>query len=161
MADTHVGINVPLFSLRSRNGWGVGELTDIEPFTAWLSAAGFDRLLLLPLGTMRHGETSPYSAASTLAIDPIYIGLDALADFDRAGGIAALSAAARAALDAARETTTIDYEAVRVAKSEGLIVGSSPSALRAEQQDKGRNQERTLRITSLDYALCLAALRRA
>ena len=37
---------------------------------------GFDRLMLLPLGTMPAGETSPYSAMSTMAIDPIYIALD-------------------------------------------------------------------------------------
>ena len=52
--------------------------------------------MLLPLGTMPHGQTSPYSAVSTLAIDPIYIGLDACRDFERAGGVAALSAEAPA-----------------------------------------------------------------
>ena len=50
------------------------------------------RLMLLPLGTMPDGETSPYSATSTLAIDPIYISLDDVIDFTRAGGIDALSA---------------------------------------------------------------------
>lgn len=120
MADKHAGINVPLFSLRSRRGWGIGELTDLGPFAAWLATAGVDRLLLLPLGTMRHGDTSPYSAASTMAIDPIYIGFGALPDFERAGGIAALSTEARAGLEAARASATIDYEAVRAAKSEAL-----------------------------------------
>ena len=32
VAERHVGINVPLFSLRSERGWGIGELTDLAPF---------------------------------------------------------------------------------------------------------------------------------
>ena len=32
MGDRHVGVNVPLFSLRSERGWGLGELTDLAPF---------------------------------------------------------------------------------------------------------------------------------
>ena len=67
MSARHAGINVPLFSLRSRASWGIGEFPDLEPFSAWLAGAGFDRLLLLPLGALPDGETSPYAPASTMA----------------------------------------------------------------------------------------------
>ncbi len=60
--------------------------------------------MVLPLGTMPDGETSPYSATSTLAIDPIYISLDDVVDFTRAGGIDALSEEARSALAAPGES---------------------------------------------------------
>ena len=80
------GVNVPLFSCRSTTSWGIGELPDIVPFSRWLQHGGFAELMVLPLGTMPDGETSPYSATSTLAIDPIYISLDDVIDFTRAGG---------------------------------------------------------------------------
>jgi 4-alpha-glucanotransferase len=116
----HAGVSVPLFSLRSEAGWGIGELADLATLAEWLGDARFDRLMLLPLGTMPHGQTSPYAAISTLAIDPIYISLRHLADFDRAGGIPALSAGAREAIDVARQSGIVQYETVRRAKDEAL-----------------------------------------
>jgi 4-alpha-glucanotransferase len=116
----HAGVNVPLFSLRSEHGWGIGELPDLATMTGWMAEARFDRLMLLPLGTMPHGQTSPYSAVSTLAIDPIYISLRRLPDFERAGGMAALSGGAREAIDAARRASIVWYDMVRVAKEEAL-----------------------------------------
>ena len=120
MSARHVGVNVPLFSLRSERGWGIGELTDLATVTAWMAEASFDRLMLLPLGTMPHGQTSPYSAVSTLAIDPIYIGFHALEDFARAGGVAALSPDAREALEAARLSNVVWHEMVLRAKDQAL-----------------------------------------
>src|SRR5690606_32680913 len=114
------GVNVPLFSIRSRQGWGIGELPDIAPLVDWMAAARLDRLMLLPLGTMPHGQTSPYSAISTLAIDPIYIGLRQVEDFARAGGDEALSPEAREAIDQARLANPIAYDLVRRAKHEAL-----------------------------------------
>lgn len=122
MADRHVGINVPLFSIRSEAGWGIGEIGDLGPLVEWIAAAAMDRLLLLPLGTMQHGQTSPYSAASTLSIDPIYIRLANLDDFVGAGGLPALGDEARAALARARSASSVDYEAVRRAKDEALAL---------------------------------------
>jgi 4-alpha-glucanotransferase len=120
MSDRHVGVNVPLFSLRSSDGWGIGEVGDMATFAAWLGDAGFDRLMLLPLGTMPWGQTSPYSAVSTLAIDPLYINLNAVPDFERAGGIAHLSPESRAAIDAARRSPVVRHDLVLRAKDEAL-----------------------------------------
>ena len=118
----HAGINVPLFSLRSQRGWGIGELADIVPFTAWMADAGFDRLMLLPLGTMPHGQTSPYSAVSTMAIDPMYITMREVPDFERAGGVEALSADGREAIESARLADIVWYDMVRRAKHEALLL---------------------------------------
>jgi 4-alpha-glucanotransferase len=116
----HAGVNVPLFSLRSTRSWGIGETADIVPFAAWLDEAGFDGLMLLPLGTMPDGQNSPYSALSTLSIDPIYIAVEALQDFQRAGGLAAMSAEGREAVEAARASATVRHDLVRRAKREAL-----------------------------------------
>ena len=122
MTARHAGAMAPLFSLRSSKSWGIGDIADVPVFAAWLSAAGFDRLMLLPIGTVGGGETSPYAAASTMAIDPIYIALRAVPDFIYAGGIDALSAHARAALATADRSAAIRYDAVRVAKREALSI---------------------------------------
>jgi 4-alpha-glucanotransferase len=114
------GILLPLFSAVSSRSWGIGDCGDIAPLAAWLQAAGFSDLMLLPLGTMSDGQSSPYSACSAMAIDPIYIDVDAVEDFHRAGGAEILDAAARAALDTARSRPRFDYAAVRHSKGAAL-----------------------------------------
>lgn len=120
MSARHAGVNVPLFSIRSSDGWGIGELGDVATFTSWLGQAGFDRVMFLPLGTMQFGQTSPYSAVSTLAIDPIYVSLNTMQDFARAGGLEALSAEAREALALARQSAVVRHDLVTRAKEEAL-----------------------------------------
>ncbi len=114
------GLIVPLFSAASSSSWGIGELPDLAPLAEWMQSAGFRRLMLLPLGTMADGQASPYSALSAMAIDPIYISVDAIEDFQRAGGIAALSPEAQAAIEVARTSSRVQHAVVRLAKSEAL-----------------------------------------
>jgi 4-alpha-glucanotransferase len=122
VSGRHAGVNVPLFSLRSAESWGIGEIADLLPMVAWLHDAGCSRLMVLPLGTMPPGITSPYSAISTLSIDPIFISLGRVHDFARAGGTAALSFDAQTALGHARHSATVDHDAVRLAKGEALAL---------------------------------------
>lgn len=116
----HAGLLLPLFSIRSHTDWGIGELPDAGRLCGWLADAGFDRLMLLPIGTMTGGTESPYAAASAMAIDPIYIAVDRLEDFVRAGGTRTLSAEATTHLAAARSAATVRYDHVRAAKREAL-----------------------------------------
>ena len=78
---------LPLFSAASTSSWGVGELPDLVPLARWMARGGYSRVMILPIGTVPEGETSPYSATSAMAIDPIYIALEAMEDFQRAGGV--------------------------------------------------------------------------
>jgi 4-alpha-glucanotransferase len=114
------GVNVPLFSARSSRSWGIGELPDLVPLASWAASAGFDRLMLLPLGTMPDGETSPYAASSTMSIDPVFIAPDDVSDFTRVGGIDRLSPNAIEARAAARNSDRVRYDLVRAAKREAL-----------------------------------------
>lgn len=115
------GLSLPLFSAWSSASWGIGELADLAPLSAWMHTAGFRRLMLLPLGTMADGQASPYSALSAMAIDPIYIALDRVEDFARAGGVEALSPEARQALgEANADPGRVRHAAVRVAKDAAL-----------------------------------------
>jgi 4-alpha-glucanotransferase len=113
---------LPLFSAPSSRSWGIGELADVAPLADFAAQAGFDRLLLLPIGTMAADESSPYSAASAMAIDPLFIAWADVEDFARAGGETALSPEARARLDAARRSPRVSHADVRAAKREAVLV---------------------------------------
>src|SRR5437867_4966918 len=113
---------MPLFSLRGERDWGIGDIGHLPTFARWLAAGGHHVIQLLPLLEMSPGERSPYTALSAFAIDPIYLSLGEVEDFAAAGGEAAMPAPARAALDAARGTSAIDYDAVRKAKRAALEV---------------------------------------
>jgi 4-alpha-glucanotransferase len=118
----HAGVLAPLFSIPSSTSWGIGELPDIAPWCSWLARGGFDRFMLLPIGTMETGQTSPYSAASAMAIDPIYVAMPVIEDFQHAGGTSALSDGAQRALVEANANTGIQYDQVRRAKTEALAL---------------------------------------
>jgi 4-alpha-glucanotransferase len=114
------GILVPLFSIPSTRSWGIGEIGDIEPLARWLTAAGQRILQLLPINEMPPGERSPYSALSAMAIDPQFISVAALDDFEAIGGEESLDASVRERLDTARAASSIDYAAVRAVKEYAL-----------------------------------------
>ena len=114
------GILVPLFSIPSTHSWGIGEIGDIEPLARWLHGAGQRILQLLPINEMPPEERSPYSALSAMAIDPQFISVAALEDFEAIGGEAALDASVREQLDAVRVAAAIDYATVRAVKEHAL-----------------------------------------
>jgi 4-alpha-glucanotransferase len=114
------GILVPLFSIPSSRSWGIGEIGDIRPLVEWLEAAGQRILQLLPINEMPPDETSPYSALSAMAIDPQFISVADLEDFQALGGEAALGPDLRARLARLRERHGIDYAGVRELKQIAL-----------------------------------------
>jgi 4-alpha-glucanotransferase len=111
---------VPLFSCPSSTSWGIGEIADLEPMTAWLADAGMRVLQLLPVNEMAPGQQSPYSAISAMAIDPIFIRLPGSADFEALGGECAIGAEDRARLDAVRRASRVEHAEVRRLKSAWL-----------------------------------------
>ena len=92
----HAGALVPLFSIPSRQSWGIGEISDLPLFAEWLDRSGLDFVMLLPVNEMADGQNSPYSALSAMAIDPIYIALRDVEEFQASGGEPSLSDADRA-----------------------------------------------------------------
>jgi 4-alpha-glucanotransferase len=143
----HAGLLVPLFSIRSNNGWGIGEIPDLPRFAAWLQGSGLDLIQLLPVNEMAEGQHSPYSAMTAMAIDPIYIALDDVQEFEAVGGEGALSDDDRCALAAAREAPAVRYDAIRALKTRALQAAfaafESPSgdSARARQFDAFQREE--------------------
>src|SRR5919197_5195220 len=103
----HAGLLVPLFSIPSRESWGIGEIPDIVRMGCWMREAGFSFLQLLPLNEMAEGQYSPYSALSAMAIDPLFIAPPLVPDIEALGGEAALTGDERAALRDARNAMVI------------------------------------------------------
>src|SRR5215203_1530104 len=119
----HAGLLVPLFSLPSRESWGIGEIGDLPRLGNWMAEAGFSFVQLLPINEMADGQNSPYSAMSAMAIDPIFISPAAVPDVETLGGEALLPPAERARLETARTSPAIDYAAVRTVKMFALRAG--------------------------------------
>ena len=120
MSSRLSGVLVPLFSIPSTRSWGIGEIGDLAPFAAWLRAAGFSLVQVLPLNEMTAGGQSPYSAMSAMAIDPIFISVADLEDFRALGGASAMGAAWQERLAAARAAATVDHRLVREVKNPAL-----------------------------------------
>jgi 4-alpha-glucanotransferase len=114
------GLLIPLFSCPSTASWGIGDIADLEPLTAWLAAAGQRILQLLPLNEMAPGQQSPYSAISAMAIDPIFINVPRVAEFTALGGEAALSAEDREVLAVVRSAPRVQHQQVRQLKQRAL-----------------------------------------
>jgi 4-alpha-glucanotransferase len=72
----HHGIAVPLFSLH-QNGQAIGTYSDLIPLIAWCKEIGLDVIQLLPLNDTGR-DTSPYSAISAFALNPIHLNLQQL-----------------------------------------------------------------------------------
>jgi len=114
------GIGVPLFSLASSRGWGIGEFADLPALGSWCAAAGQRSVQLLPLNEISPGETSPYSSMTAMALDPIYIRVADVPEFAALGGEAALDAADRQTLADLRSAPLVRYRDVRTLKTRWL-----------------------------------------
>jgi 4-alpha-glucanotransferase len=119
------GVLLPLFSMPSTRSWGIGEIGDLVPMMQWLRDAGVGVLQLLPTNEMAAGQTSPYSAISAMALDPIYISMHAVRDFTAFGGEARLDLADQVAIRSARNSTRVDYASVRRVKEHALRMAFS------------------------------------
>lgn len=165
MTPRRSGILVPLFSIASSRSWGIGEFHDLPTFARWLESAGQGFVQILPITELPEGESSPYSAMTAMAIDPIFITPSAVADFEALGGESALPAEERATLDTLRRATRVDYVAVRRLK-ETVLRRAHQRFVSEEivhQTDRGRAYATFVEEESRwldDYALFLALHKR-
>jgi 4-alpha-glucanotransferase len=110
------GVLIPLFSIRSPSGWGLGEIPDLVPFARWAVSAGFSLVQVLPVNEVARGQDSPYTAISAFAIDPVYLALDAAEDFLAAGGRDSLQPSDRALLSQLQQSDRVRWNDIRPLK---------------------------------------------
>ncbi|GEN69331.1 4-alpha-glucanotransferase [Chryseobacterium rhizosphaerae] len=76
------GVAVPVFSLRSEEGFGVGEFLDIKKLADWAQETNLGIIQILPINdtTANYSWTDsyPYAAVSVYALHPQYISLEKL-----------------------------------------------------------------------------------
>jgi 4-alpha-glucanotransferase len=75
---------VQLYGVRSARNWGIGDFTDLKGLIELASQLGADGIGLNPLHALfddRPGDCSPYSPNSRLFLNPLYIDVESLPEF--------------------------------------------------------------------------------
>ncbi|MFC0323925.1 1,4-alpha-glucan branching protein GlgB [Gallibacterium melopsittaci] len=120
------GLNVQLYSLRSDENWGIGDLGDLQKLAQEFARDGIDFIGINPLHALfpAHPEwASPYSPSSRRWLNPIYLAIDSLPEM--ASSVAVEwrhSAETEKVLLALRETAWVDYSLVWQTKLAALRV---------------------------------------
>lgn len=114
------GVAIPVFSLRSKSSFGVGEFNDIKLMVDWAELTGQSIIQILPINdttmTGTWQDSYPYNANSTFALHPQFLHLPAVGKLNDKE-VAARFAALGEELNTLAE---VDYERVNNAKSEYL-----------------------------------------
>ena len=104
------GFASQLYSLRSKQNWGVGDFSDLKKLVEICAQNGADIIGLNPLNVLVHDfpdDASPYSSISRLFLNPIYI------DVKKVVGFAPeMLRGEENVLEGARNASDIDYSAV-------------------------------------------------
>jgi len=73
------GLNLPLYAIRSRRNWGIGDFTDLRAATTWAGELGAAFVGVNPLHAPQpgnHADPSPYSPISRLFLNFLYVDLE-------------------------------------------------------------------------------------
>ena len=114
------GTLIPVFSLRSRRSFGVGDFGDLRQMVDWVASTGQRILQILPINDTTNSHTwadsYPYSCISVFALHPQYVELSALPPLHHEAGRKRFEML-RQELNALPQ---LDYERVNAAKLEYL-----------------------------------------
>ncbi|HEX7846276.1 MAG TPA: 4-alpha-glucanotransferase, partial [Chitinophagaceae bacterium] len=106
------GVAIPVFSLRSKNSFGVGEFADIKLLVDWSKLAGLKLIQLLPvndtIATNTWMDSYPYAAISAFALHPLYINLSKVAGEEHAAKLSSIKRKQKLLND----LKAVDYEEV-------------------------------------------------
>ena len=111
-------VAVQLYGIRSARNWGIGDFTDLEGLVELAAGLGASGVGLNPLHALfddHPADCSPYSPNSRLFLNPLYIDVEKLPEFQP--GALADSAGAIARL---RQSDIVDYVAVAKLKWRAL-----------------------------------------
>ena len=124
------GVAIPVFSLRSKSSFGVGEFNDIRLMVDWAAQTGQSIIQILPINdttmTNTWQDSYPYNANSTFALHPQFIHLPHVGELKDKAAAERFEALGKEL----NELPNVDYERVNNAKAEYL------HAIYAEQGKK-------------------------
>jgi len=106
------GVAIPVFSLKTKKSFGVGEFTDLKVLVDWAKRSGLRLVQILPVNdttAQRNWQDSyPYAAISAFALHPLYLNLEKVAGRKYADLIKPLHKKQKEL----NELPEVDYEAV-------------------------------------------------
>ncbi len=85
LKDKLWGFAIQLYSLKSKRNWGVGDFTDLQNMVKLCADSGADIIGLNPLNVLSHDfpeNASPYQSISRLFLNPIYIDIEAVPEYE-------------------------------------------------------------------------------
>lgn len=81
------GVAIPVFSLRSENGFGIGEFSDLKLMIDFASETEMSFVQILPVNDTIANHTwkdsYPYSAISVYALNPLYVNIPSIGTFQK------------------------------------------------------------------------------
>jgi 4-alpha-glucanotransferase len=105
------GLAIPVFSLRTARGFGVGEFLDLKLLADWASQMGFQMIQLLPVNdTSVHLcsiDAYPYATLSVFALHPLYLNLQAIEGLSES-----MQHEIEAVAEPLHQKDVVDYDAV-------------------------------------------------
>ena len=111
------GVAIPVFSLRTKKGFGVGEFRDLIPLVDWSNKTGMKLIQVLPVNdtvaTHTWVDSYPYAAISVFALHPIFANIESIGVLKDKKAQAQLNKEKKK-LNALE---TVDYEAVMQSKT--------------------------------------------
>jgi 4-alpha-glucanotransferase len=115
------GVAVQLYTLRSRQNWGIGDFADLQDVARGCAPAGAAFIGLNPLHALFPGNPwhfSPYSASTRHCLNVLYIAVEQMPEYAECNAARARVAAAdfQAELQRLRATPNVDYPGVARAK---------------------------------------------
>jgi 4-alpha-glucanotransferase len=139
------GAAVQLYTLRSRENWGIGDFNDLKLLIHWLASLGAGFIGLNPLHALAPADpshSSPYSASSRHFLNVLYIAVPAVPEFAEC-----LAASERLRdpevahrLRQLRDRDHVDYEGVADLKFEILEMLYRDFSARHATQDTDRGR---------------------
>lgn len=118
------GMAAQLYSVRSRQSWGVGDLSDLTDLAVWsASRHGADYVLVNPLHAAAPTtpmEPSPYLPTSRRYINPLYLRVEAVEEFSELGKRGRVRRLRAAAQEQADTRDIIDRDGAWAAKRAAL-----------------------------------------
>jgi 4-alpha-glucanotransferase len=111
------GVAIPVFGLRTKAGFGIGEFNDLKLLVDWAVASGLKLIQLLPVNdttaTYKKSDSYPYAAISAFALHPVYINLETVAGKEYAGQLESLEKMRRKL----NKEAGVDYEMIMKLKT--------------------------------------------
>jgi 4-alpha-glucanotransferase len=149
---------VQLYGIRSARNWGIGDFTDLEGLLELASQLGAEGVGLNPLHALfddRPADCSPYSPNSRLFLNPLYIDVEKLPEFQSSAFAESSDTIVRL-----RQSDIVDYAAVAELKWRGLrsafeVFKTNPGTERLAAFSKFRNE----RGAMLSRFACFEVLR--